>query len=313
MQLGMSILSDNSAYRLIDTFGEIKGDLYSDGYSYCSVCKGITDHMYLVDPETYIPEEYMGGHGGPNNNPYIYDTETDKIYEAHIGGYTELEDKPDYAVVQLCRKRPVNEDEKDSYNTDFVFENATGYGLVIDGELKQSNFEMYSRYSCGIVALCRDGKWGYYDTEGNEILPCEYGSSTQQLFNALYEPTYVPYQATYGVIALNRFGKWGYADIHGNMLTDFEFNEARPVYLNRGWVKTDEGWGVIELDYSYTEAPDEEIREMLINSYAPEDGSSVEYIGNESYYETECKTYLVNGEYKYYVTLDGHIITAIIQ
>ncbi|MBR4880808.1 MAG: WG repeat-containing protein [Clostridia bacterium] len=312
--LGLSIASYNDVYRLVDFNGEVKGELNSADYSFCSVCDGITDHACIVDPETYIPEEYTGGHGGPLNTPYIYDTETGDVYEELIGGYEKHEDKSGAIVVQLCSKRPITEEETESfsYNTDFVFESATCYGLLIDGELVQSNFEMYSRYSNGIVALCREGKWGYYNTEGEEVFPCEYSPSTQQLYNALYEPVAVPYQASYGVIALCRFGKWGYADTEGNMLTDFVFEEARPVYKNRGWVKTEEGWCVIELDYEHTEISEEEMGHILAG-YAPEDGGIISVMDNVTWYDTECKAYLVNGEYTLYVTTDGKVLGAIYE
>ena len=94
-------------------------------------------------------------------------------------------------------------------------------------------------------------------------------------------------------------------------MTGFEFEEARSVYLNRGWVKTAEGWGVIELDYSYTEATDGQIREYLLKDYVRPDDVALEYTGDTVYYETKCKMYRVADKYTYYVTLDGRVITAV--
>ena len=309
--LGLFLWQDGDSYKLIDSEGEFKSDLNTDGYGYgyCDVCGGITDHIYLLNPETYEPEEYTGGHDGPDNSPLIYDVETGEVYTAYIGGYGLTKQIPDSAVVSLCKKAPLGEDETIWSEIDYKYENTEGYGILVKGELKLRGYEMYSRYSNGIVAMRLDGKWGYYDTEGNEILACEYSPSAQQLYNSLYEREYVPYQATYGVIALCRDGKWGYTDTTGRMITDFVFDEARPVYKNRGWVKTSEGWGIIELDYSYIGIDDGEVAELLAEKYGlstkPE---HVEHTVTLNLYETELKVYMVDGEDKYYVTDDGHII-----
>ncbi len=309
--LGLFFWQDGSSYKLIDSEGEFKADLNTDGYGYgyCDVCSGITDHLYRLNIETYALDEHMGGHDGPDNSPLIYDVETGEIYTAYIGGYELTEKVGSTAVVSLCTRQPLSEDEMIWSELDYKYENTEGYGILVNGELKRSGFEMYSRYSNGIVAMRLDGKWGYYDTEGNEILPLEYSPSTKQLFNSLYENEYVPYQATYGIITLCRNGKWGYADINGNMLTDFEFDQARPVYKNRGWVKTEEGWGIIELDYTYPGISDEEVKVLFVEKYSTDTAPvSVEQTVRLSLYETDFRVYLIDGEDKYYVTDDGHMI-----
>ncbi len=308
---GLFLWQDGDSYKLIDSEGEFKADLNTDGYGYgyCDVCSGITDHIYLLNPETYELEEYTGGHDGPDNSPLIYDVETEEIYTAYIGGYGLTEQIPNAAVVSLCKKVPLDENEIIWSEIDYKYENTEGYGILVKGELKIRGYEMYSGYSNGTVAMRLDGKWGYYDTEGNEILSCEYSPSTQQLYNALYEREYVPYQATYGVIALCRDGKWGYADTKGRMLTDFVFDEARPVYKNKGWVKTAEGWGIIEFDYIYPEVSDKEIADSFAARFSHDSISvSCEQTGTISLYETEFRIYLIDGEATYYVTDDGHMI-----
>lgn len=309
---GLFLWQDGDTYKLIDSEGEFKSELNRDGYGYCycDVCGGITDHMCILNPETYEPEEYMGGHDGPDNSPLIYDLETAEVYTAYIGGYELTGYIPDTAVVSLCKRMPLSEDKMTWSEVDYKYENTEGYGILVNGKLKSRGYEMYSRYSNGVVAMRIDGKWGYYDTEGNEILPCEYSPSTQQLYNSLYELEYVPYQATYGVIALCRNGKWGYADTAGRMITDFVFDEARPVYKNKGWVKTAEGWGIIELDYSCPAASDEFIAQAMAEKYAWNGQPvSIEQTGTVTLYETEFKKYLTDGEFTWYVTDDGHMIS----
>ncbi len=309
--LGLFFWEDGDTLKLIDSLGEVKTELNTDGYGYgyCDICGAITDHVYRLNIDTYAPEEYIGGHDGPDTSPLIYDVDTKQLYTSYIGGYALAENINDTVIVSLCSKTPLTEEDMMWSEVDYRYENTHGYGILVNGELVIDGCEMYSRYSNGVTAMRTDGKWGYYDTRGKEILPPEYQPSTQQLFNSLYENQYVPYQATYGVISLCRNGKWGYADINGNMLTDFEFDRALPVYQNRGWVKTDAGWGIIELDYSYVGIDDGEVADLLVEKFGlstrPE---FVERTVTLTLYETRMRVYLVNGEDRYYVTDDGHIM-----
>lgn len=309
--MGLFFWKDGDSYKLIDSLGEVKTELNTDGYGYgyCDICGAITDHTRRLNIETYAPEGYSYGHDSPDNSPLIYDVETDKVYVSYIGGYTLVEKLPDTVIVSLCTRVPLDEVDIIWSEVDYRYENTHGYGILVNGVLVLRGCEMYSRYSNGITAMRIDGKWGYYDTEGNSILPCEYQPSTQQLYNSLYENEYIPYQASYGILALNRNGKWGYADTEGNMLTEFEFEEAIPVYKNLGWVKTNDGWGIIELDYSYTGIEDIEVIDMLAEQYGLNTSPElVKHTVNLSLFETELRVFLVNGEDRYYVTDDGHII-----
>lgn len=250
----LSILTTDDGESLIGADGEIKTELPSSGYRHCGICHGITNHTYMVDVNTFEITEDLYGHGGGSCYPYLYDKDTGELYANGLGVFTPINDI-DRAIVSITAKRALTEEEieMDMYSTDFAYDFTNNYGVYIDGELVLSDFEMYSPYSCGVIALCRDGKWGYYNENGEEIFPCEYDASYITHYNAESKLVNTPYPATYGILVLNKNGKWGFADTNGNMLTDFEFEEARPVFENKAWVKTAKGWGVIELTHNYTE------------------------------------------------------------
>jgi len=123
------------------------------------------------------------------------------------------------------------------------------YGMLVDGELYTDDYENGVDFDYnGIGALCKDGKWGYFNSKGEQILPFEF-SAADYLPEGYYIPqgdVDFPYSSSYGYIALCKDGMWGYADLEGNMVTDFEFEEARPVYTDKAWVKIDGAWSVIE-------------------------------------------------------------------
>lgn len=248
-----SFLKSNGVQSIIGYDGIIKCKLpvyeYCD-YTYCSLCQCITNHMYRVSEPDYTVTEIGGGHGGSGRSPYIYDRDTEGLISpgVDLAPATNI----NRAIVEISEKYELSESEKGGwYDTDYAYKNVGGYAIWINGEIVQQGFDEYMPYSCGIVALrSTNGKWGYYDAEGNEILPCEYDASEH---STDANPKRYPYPASEGILTLNKNGKWAYADSKGNMLTDFEFDEARPVYQGKAWVKTAEGWGVIELDYDYRE------------------------------------------------------------
>lgn len=255
--IDVCFLEAKGVQSIISYDGSILSELSYDDFNYCGVCECITNHTYCLTEPNYTQVESMIGHGGGVATPYIYDKDTGNLYAAVMGSFEPRSDI-DRAIVSICAKYLLTEEERGWYDTDYGYRNEGGYGIVVNGELVQEGFDLYTAYSCGVVAMRSiDGKWGYYDAKGNEILPCEYGASAIQIYDENGNIVNVPYHATEGILTLNRNGKWGYADTRGNMLTDFEFEEARPVINGKAWVKTAEGWGVIALDYFYSQDSEE--------------------------------------------------------
>ena len=107
-------------------------------------------------------------------------------------------------------------------------------------------------FSGGVTALKKDGKWGYFDQNGTQIIDfiCEpfaskvlYGGWDKGKGTSANYPflasDYIPVKID---------GKCGYYDTSGNeVIPCGTFEDVRPVHNHLAWVKKDGKWGVIEL------------------------------------------------------------------
>ena len=260
---GVSLLTTDQGGFLIDYEGNTKAVLPNNDFSYCSVCARITDHESAIDPVTYEITKDIMGHDGVITQ-YIYDTAGGEIYTPDMGGYYPCEFTLSYGVVQSGEKTEVAPDNLFGMDYDITL-NGT-YGIVVNGkavtDLDYTHAIPFD--NGGVAALCRDGKWGYYNKEGVEILPHEYDGCIYAIDPTGNGQGYdMPYSSSYGYIALCRDGKWGYSDTRGNMVTEFCFNNARPVHAGKAWVETDKGWGVISLNGYTDDSTPEEAKEIL--------------------------------------------------
>lgn len=98
----------------------------------------------------------------------------------------------------------------------------------------------------GIAACKKDGKWGYYSYDGKEIIPCQFDDVKNRISNDVSYNAYLP---TCGYIAVNKDGGYGYYNTDGKeVIPCGEFEQARPVYDGKAWVKKDGKWGVISIN-----------------------------------------------------------------
>lgn len=138
------------------------------------------------------------------------------------------------------------------------------YALFNKGKLT-SDFIFEKAYSdcygqSNIAACKKDGKWGYYSYDGKKIIPCQFDDVENKLSyyksgnGEIYDDTYEAYLPTYGYIAVNKDGGYGYYNTDGKeVIPCGEFEQARPVYGGKAWVKKDGKWGVIKLETNLTE------------------------------------------------------------
>ena len=151
---------------------------------------------------------------------------------------------------------PVTENETGSPTDSSIYtklEHGEGpFAVYADGELKTDFvYEKCGSYSDGVLAAKRDGKWGYLDGEGNTVIPFEYESSWD-MFRYYEDGGYTAaefcYAASENTIPLVKGGEWELRDVQGSLIiTAGIFEEIRPVYEGKCWVKKDGKWGVIEL------------------------------------------------------------------
>ena len=131
------------------------------------------------------------------------------------------------------------------------------YGLYKDGKMI-TNFiyDECGSVSEGLIAVEKDGKWGYVDEKGKEIIPIEYDASWQQFENETHVATQdrsvvvTPfcYAASEGYIPLVKKEHWKLVDLSGKtVIPEGVFEKICPVYQGKCWVKKGGKWGVIQI------------------------------------------------------------------
>lgn len=110
--------------------------------------------------------------------------------------------------------------------------------------------------SDGIFAVCKDGKWGYIDSNGETIISMTYDASWEEYSkdstaNVNTSKSYDKYcyGASGGYIVLNKNNHWELRDIEGNLIIPSDtFDKICPVYNGQCWVKLNGKWGVIKIN-----------------------------------------------------------------
>ena len=115
--------------------------------------------------------------------------------------------------------------------------------------------------SSGILAVEKDGKWGYVNEEGKLVIPIEYDASWD--YYSAYDienPNVVGgnitpycYAASEGYVPLVKGGKWEMRNVSGQLvIASGVFEKICPVYDGKCWVKKNGKWGVIQLNKAET-------------------------------------------------------------
>lgn len=111
--------------------------------------------------------------------------------------------------------------------TDFIYEKTGTYGAVN-----------------GIIALKKDGKWGYMNEDGVMITDFIYDASETSVVG--YEECYSPLN---GYLIVRQGEKWGLLDTDGNIVLSPIFDGLSQVNEDgQLWVREDDQWGVMQLN-----------------------------------------------------------------
>ena len=131
------------------------------------------------------------------------------------------------------------------------------YAIYNNGQLVTDFiYEECGSESAGVLAVKKDGKWGYVRTDGTEVIPAEYdgswmGYEVETMEDGTYGASITDsycYAASEGYIVLVKDGVWEMRDTDGNLvMPGGVFEEMRPVYDGRCWVKKNGKWGVIQI------------------------------------------------------------------
>lgn len=76
-------------------------------------------------------------------------------------------------------------------------------------EIKCDDIDGYSED--GLVAFCKDGKWGFADDDGEVVIKAQY-EKAKSFSN--------------GLAAVCKSGKWGFIDVEGRVVIEYQFSDA---------------------------------------------------------------------------------------
>ena len=114
------------------------------------------------------------------------------------------------------------------------------YGIVTRGTvLVEPGYEKATPLSCGVSAMCKGGKWTYYNAYGIDLFGRSFDS-------ALY-PNGTAYAFSEGVVPVYDTDSrlWGFADTAGNTVVPPQFLFAMPPIQGAAWVQTEQGFGTL--------------------------------------------------------------------
>ena len=139
---------------------------------------------------------------------------------------------------------------------DIVLEENGWYAIASPkGEiLTEFVYENASMSSGGLVAVQKEGKWGYVNEQGTEVIPCKYEPfwGYQRSWNEkgeeqITEPAW-PAPATEGTVVVVKDGQYALLDTTGKVLIPFGTLEAMaPAAGGLLWAKQNGLWGALKL------------------------------------------------------------------
>ena len=98
-----------------------------------------------------------------------------------------------------------------------------------------------SDFSDGLAGVWKDEKYGYIDKKGNLVIPMQYKYEYDE-----YEGGYGAYSFNEGLALLLRNGKWGYIDKKGNEVVSCKYEIAYDFSDGLAAVYNGSGWGYID-------------------------------------------------------------------
>ncbi|MGN0398986.1 MAG: M4 family metallopeptidase [Blautia sp.] len=198
--------------------------------------------LFMLDGDVINPVDGLGG--GGFTYAYYAEEEEIKLFDEMKVIFQETVNRtiPEYAI-------PVSQayvTEEDTSASAFL---ASPYAVCLDNKLV-TNFiyDECGPESSSLLAVKKDGKWGYINNKGEIVIPFEYEESwnyEQTGEYSTYQMHYC-YGATEGFVPLYKNGTWEMRDTNGNIVIPSGYFEAiRPVHDGKCWVKKDGKWGVI--------------------------------------------------------------------
>ena len=134
---------------------------------------------------------------------------------------------------------------------EFIDSSDSGYGIWDEDKMTTKFiYDECGSESSGLLAVEKDGKWGYVNDQGKVMIPIKYDASWKHYneTNGDKEKEFC-YAATEGYVPLVKDGKWEMRNSKGDLvISSGAFEEILPVYDGKCWVKKDGKWGILKLE-----------------------------------------------------------------
>lgn len=161
----------------------------------------------------------------------------------------------------------------DTFNTAYQMFEAAGkpYAVYADDDLVTGfDYEDVGAWSEGLIAVKKDGKWGYLNKKGDVMIPFEYDSSwTLYPWGMIENEKQMAYAASEGYVVLCKGSTWEVRNTEGKLvIMPGVFEKICPVYDGKCWVKKEGKWGVIQLTSKKPNEESEQNKEVLYDEEA---------------------------------------------
>lgn len=231
-------LDDYSEWCYVDKYGQLQvgypdgGDVKPSSYWYDGGVVIFNAGPNMMTLEEFLEDELYGSSGLKTpglvldlrawNNDHIFPVQKISGYIDH-GGFQE----PHIDTVQFA----LMDMETLELISDFVYE----------------DIDDYNGASEGLLAVKKDGKWGFVDESGTVVIDFLYDPYERYTsYGTTYERVYT---AVNGHIAVFKDGKWGLIDTQGNPVVEAVYDGISQVNPNgMFWLKENGTWTLYQLD-----------------------------------------------------------------
>lgn len=245
----MSVIIRDGLFGLINSSGQV---ILEPQYSYILKCAGLfyvgmdDGSAQRLNGDYTVNSDLVHSHEATSYD-YLWDDTQKAVFRiVHSGSTTTVEESPFQMGENMLV--PVIAGTREDYPTEgALYGLASSQGLCTDFVYENTGKCSWD----GMMAVCRNGKWGYCNLKGEEVVPCLYEGADYVNLSAIQESVSytpgAPYGYSGGFTAVKRDGYWGYLDKNSNVAVPFVFDEARPARGEKAWVKFQGKWGVISL------------------------------------------------------------------
>jgi len=147
-------------------------------------------------------------------------------YFAYTKYFAKSATEPAESTIELIAEEQGNNEEK---KEDKIDETNAIVELTPEFIAAVQKYDKLSPFSEGLAAVCRNGKWGYINTRGEEVIPCKYVDYDG--YSSYYESTESFHE---GLAAIKKGDKWGYINARGEEVIPITFRASLAGSFNEG-------------------------------------------------------------------------------